>query len=92
MVVDLGFELSYLLGDVLGRGVEVRGYSFEPERGLLCVEAEVEGLGARCACVEVKPCKGLREEAKWVRCVSKTLAHAGGLAERLARLLAGGEV
>ncbi|BES82763.1 hypothetical protein [Pyrodictium abyssi] len=91
MVADLGFELSYLLGDVLERGVEVRSYSFEPEQGLLCVEAEVEGLGARRACIEVKPCKGLREEAKWARCVSKTLVHAGGLAERLARLLAGGE-
>ncbi|WP_257640408.1 hypothetical protein [Pyrodictium delaneyi] len=90
--MDPGFELSYLLGDVLGRGVEVKSYSFDPEKGVLCVEAEVEGVGHRQACVEVKPCRGLQEEAKWMRCLSKTLAHAEGLAERLARLLAGGEV
>ncbi|KSW11510.1 hypothetical protein CF15_01320 [Pyrodictium occultum] len=89
MVVDLGFELSYLLSDALGRRVEVQGYSFDPGKALLCIDALVEGRGPRKACIEVKPCRGLREEARWARCVSKTLVHASGLVERLAGLLEG---
>ena len=88
VVVDLAFELSYLLGDRLGRNVEVKGYSFDPEKGLLCIEAEVEGVGLRRACIEVKACKGLSNEAKWVRCVSKTLAQSEKYLDSLAEQLA----
>ena len=85
MPVDLAFELSYLLGDRLGASVEVRSVSFNPDTGELCVEAVVEGRGVRRACTLVKPCKGLREEAKWMRCVSKTLTASEKHVEELAR-------
>ncbi|ABM81297.1 hypothetical protein Hbut_1473 [Hyperthermus butylicus DSM 5456] len=88
VVVDLAFELSYILGDRLGRSVEVKSYSFDPEKGLLCIETEVEGVGLRQACVEVKACKGLSNEAKWVRCVSKTLMQSEKYLDELARQLA----
>ncbi len=88
MPVDLAFELSYLLSDKVGAGVEVKGVNFNPDTGELCVEAVVEGRGERRACTVVKPCRGLREEAKWLRCVSRTLTASEKHVEELARGLA----
>jgi len=83
MPVDLAFELGYLLGDMLGEEVEIVDYSFEPETGRLCVQARVGGREAS-GCVEVKACRGLAEESKWLRCVSKNLVGSEKLVRELA--------
>jgi len=88
MPADLAFELGYLLGDILGEEVEIVDYSFEPETGKLCVQAKVGGKEAS-GCIEVKACKGLAEENKWVRCVSKNLVGSEKLVKELAERLRG---
>jgi len=88
MPVDLAFELGYLLGDILGEEVEIVDYSFEPETGRLCVQAKVGGREVS-GCVEVKACKGLVGESKWVRCVSKNLVGSEKLVRELAERLKG---
>ena len=92
MPADLGFELSMLLSDVLGREVRVVETRFEPGEALLCVTVETED-GARAeTCTRVRACRGL-SGAKATRCLSKTLAHSDKplqeLAEELRRRLPG---
>ncbi|AEM38878.1 hypothetical protein Pyrfu_1010 [Pyrolobus fumarii 1A] len=90
MPVDITFELSYLLSDKLGVDVNVENVDFTPGDGTLCVDAVVEGSKRR-GCVQVKPCKNITEEHKWVRCVSKNIANNDKLLEELARALRGGD-
>ncbi len=89
MPVDIAFELSYLLSDKLGEDVSVENLSFDPETGRLCIEAVVGDRRGR-ACIEVRACKGLREEGKWVRCVSKNVVNNEKLLDELVRGLRGG--
>jgi hypothetical protein len=86
MVVDLKFELSYMLSDIIGLQVEVLEYNFDPETGKLCIKAKV-GESVKKGCILVKPCKGLRDEARQVRCISKTLTANEKLARELAATL-----
>jgi len=88
MPVDLAFELGYLLSDMIGEEVEIVDYSFDPETGRLCVKARVGGREAS-GCVEVRACKGLAEESKWVRCISKNFAGSEKLVRELADRLKG---
>lgn len=80
MPVDLSFELSYLLGDALGRELELDSVELDPSTGRLCVKPR--GAPGK-ACIEVRSCKGLGE-AKATRCVAKTLAKDEALLRRLA--------
>jgi hypothetical protein len=88
MPVDIAFELSYMLSEHLGREVEVTSVSFNPSSGELCVQARIDGREAQ-GCVVVKPCKGLKEEAKQARCISRTLAANEKLVKDLASRLVG---
>ena len=88
MPADLAFELSYLLSDKTGRSVEVVEWSYDPEKGMLCIRAVVDGV-ERSACIELKACKGLGG-AKLERCISKNLVGNETLLDRLASGLAGG--
>ncbi len=86
MPVDIAFELSYLLSDRIGREVSVESVEFEPEAGRLCVEVLVDGVRRR-GCVDVKPCKGLRDESKWARCVARNLVNMEKLLDKLVESL-----
>ncbi len=87
MPVDLAFELSYLLGDKLGREVSVEAVDYDPGSARLCVEALLEGRRVR-GCVEVRACRGL-SGAKAERCIAKTLEANEAILERLASSLQG---
>ncbi len=87
MPVDLAFELSYLLSDYLGE-VAVENVEFDPETGMLCVDAVVGGARKR-GCIEVKACRGLRDPGKQARCLSKTLSVGEKLVRELAEKLKG---
>ncbi len=86
VVVDLAFELSYLLSDQLGVEVEVLDYEFNPEDALLCVIVAMNGEKKR-ACIHVKACKGLTDKVKQARCLSKTLTSSEKLVKELAEKL-----
>ena len=88
MPVDLAFELSYLLSDKLGEDVEVKEWSFEPSDATLCVRVAT-GTGEKQACIQVKPCKGIADEAKAARCIAKNLVNNEKLVEQLAEQLRG---
>ena len=79
MTVDLAFELSYLLSDILGREVRVESYRFDPGTGRLCVA--LEGSGGE-ACTLVRACKGLAP-GRAERCIAKALAQGGRPLEEL---------
>ncbi len=87
MPVDLGFELGYLLSDKLGVDVEVKGYEYDAERGVLCVDAVIGGVERR-GCVELRACKGL-SGSRLERCISKQLIGNEAILERLAGVLRG---
>lgn len=77
MVVDLEFELSYVLTDELGVGIGVKGYSFDESTGKLCVSLSIEGVGDVEACTTVKQCRGISDDAKLTRCLAKALLKDG---------------
>ncbi|BEP17401.1 hypothetical protein PYJP_07530 [Pyrofollis japonicus] len=89
MSIDLAFELSYLLSDVIGKEVTIKDYSFDPEAGTLCVSAEIEDKN-KTACIEIKQCKKIPSETKQFKCIVRTLASNEELLRRLAELLQGG--
>ena len=82
MVVDLAFELSYMLSDELGLDVEVKGYRFDPSTGMFCVVFSAGGVEGE-ACTVVRACRGL-EGVKAERCLSRTLAAGGKPFDELA--------
>ena len=86
MPVDLAFELSYLLSDKLGEDVEVVEWSFEPSDATLCIKALVAGVERR-ACIQVKPCRNITDEAKASRCLAKNLVNNERLLEKLVEQL-----
>ncbi len=86
MPVDLAFELSYLLGDKLGEEVEVKDWSFEPGDATLCITVVFRGRERR-ACIQVKPCKNITDEAKAARCLAKNLVNNEKLLSQLAEEL-----
>jgi hypothetical protein len=87
---DLAFELSYLLSEEMGREIEVLEARLEPgDPPRVCVEARIEGLGARRACAPLAACRGL-EGPRLARCAAKTLAQGGRPLRLLAKGLLGG--
>jgi hypothetical protein len=89
VVIDLAFELSYLLSDVTGEEITIKDYSFSPETGTLCITAEIGGQ-TRTACVEIKQCKKIPNETKQLKCIVRTLTSNEELLRRLAESLQGG--
>jgi hypothetical protein len=86
--VDVGFELSYILSDVLGRSVRVEDYSYDPGKGVLCVVAVVNGVRSK-ACIEVRQCKSIQNPNKRWKCVLRALAEREELLRSLAERLTG---
>ncbi len=85
MPVDLAFELSYMLSDKTGKEVEVTTITYDDDRGLLCIEARVEGV-IRRACTQLRQCRKL-DETRRQKCISKALASSEKYVEDLANKL-----
>jgi len=84
--VDLLFELEYLLSDLAGAPVKPRGYSYNSDRGELCIEVS-EPAEARI-CIPLRQCRGL-QGPRLERCIAKALAQEGPWTRSLEQQLRG---
>ncbi len=82
MPVDLVFELSYMLSDLIGREVVVEEYRYDREGGVLCVTVRVDSARGE-ACIPVRQCRTVPEE-RLEKCLAKALASNEKLLQDLA--------